>query len=238
MREITAALLHERLARGHLSLLDAGCGTGGFLAWAAGTGSFDRLAGVDISAEAVELAEDGGAGRRAARGSGARPSLRRRELRRRRAQRRAPARGRARGRRRPARAAAGAAAGRRAARADERRPSRAARAHGLAAVRRRFPEGRAGDGRLRGPSRHACERRAVDVGCRPRPRPDRSDAHDVWHPGRGRLDRKHGRTHAAGARGAGTHVIHGSAFPTGTRCWRWRCRREHPGVLRHDRRAL
>ena len=31
MREITAALLRERLARGHLSLLDAGCGTGGFL---------------------------------------------------------------------------------------------------------------------------------------------------------------------------------------------------------------
>ncbi len=38
MREITAALLRERLARGHLSLLDAGCGTGGFLAWATGYG--------------------------------------------------------------------------------------------------------------------------------------------------------------------------------------------------------
>lgn len=58
MREITAALLQERLARGHLSLLDAGCGTGGFLAWATGTGSFDRLCGVDISPEAVELARD------------------------------------------------------------------------------------------------------------------------------------------------------------------------------------
>ena len=47
----------ERAARrGHWSLLDAGCGTGGFLAWASGTGSFDRLCGVDISAEAVELA--------------------------------------------------------------------------------------------------------------------------------------------------------------------------------------
>jgi SAM-dependent methyltransferase len=58
MREITASLLRDRLASGHLSLLDAGCGTGGFLVWAAATGSFDRLAGVDISAEAVELAKD------------------------------------------------------------------------------------------------------------------------------------------------------------------------------------
>jgi SAM-dependent methyltransferase len=58
MREITAALLHERLVRGHVSLLDAGCGTGGFLAWAAGQGAFERLAGVDISAEALELAKD------------------------------------------------------------------------------------------------------------------------------------------------------------------------------------
>jgi SAM-dependent methyltransferase len=56
MREITAALLGNRLDGGHLSLLDAGCGTGGFLTWADGTGSFDRLCGVDISAEAVELA--------------------------------------------------------------------------------------------------------------------------------------------------------------------------------------
>jgi len=56
MRDITAALLRERLERGHLSLLDAGCGTGGFLGWAARTGSFDRVCGVDISAEAVELA--------------------------------------------------------------------------------------------------------------------------------------------------------------------------------------
>jgi SAM-dependent methyltransferase len=58
MREITAALLGRWLARGHLSLLDAGCGTGGFLAWAARTGSFDRLCGVDISAEALELARE------------------------------------------------------------------------------------------------------------------------------------------------------------------------------------
>lgn len=56
MREITASLLRERLDRGHLSLLDAGCGTGGYLAWADATGSFDRLCGTDISAEAIELA--------------------------------------------------------------------------------------------------------------------------------------------------------------------------------------
>jgi SAM-dependent methyltransferase len=56
MRAITEALLEPVLARGHLALLDAGCGTGGFLAWAAQTGAFERLSGVDISPEAVELA--------------------------------------------------------------------------------------------------------------------------------------------------------------------------------------
>jgi SAM-dependent methyltransferase len=56
MLEITEALLRDRLAPGHLSLLDAGCGTGGFLAWASRTGAFDRLCGVDVSAEAIELA--------------------------------------------------------------------------------------------------------------------------------------------------------------------------------------
>jgi len=53
MRRIAASLLAGRL-RG--SLLDAGCGTGGFLAWAAGRGRFDRLCGSDLSPEAVELA--------------------------------------------------------------------------------------------------------------------------------------------------------------------------------------
>ncbi len=56
MLEITGSLLRDRLAHGHLSLLDAGCGTGGFLAWASRTGAFDRLCGVDLSPEAVELA--------------------------------------------------------------------------------------------------------------------------------------------------------------------------------------
>jgi SAM-dependent methyltransferase len=55
MREIEAALLRGRL---HGSVLDAGCGTGGFLGWAASRGTFSRLAGVDISAEAIEIARD------------------------------------------------------------------------------------------------------------------------------------------------------------------------------------
>ncbi len=53
MREISAALLGDRLRQG--PLLDAGCGTGGFLAWAALRGAAP-LAGVDPSAEAVERA--------------------------------------------------------------------------------------------------------------------------------------------------------------------------------------
>jgi SAM-dependent methyltransferase len=55
MREIEATLLRGRL---HGSVLDAGCGTGGFLTWAAARGTFSRLAGVDISAEAIELARE------------------------------------------------------------------------------------------------------------------------------------------------------------------------------------
>lgn len=55
MRSIERSLLAGRM-RG--SLLDAGCGTGGFLAWAESQGVFTRLAGVDISAEAIELARE------------------------------------------------------------------------------------------------------------------------------------------------------------------------------------
>jgi SAM-dependent methyltransferase len=53
MRSIASTLLAGRL-RG--ALLDAGCGTGGFLGWAAQQGTFTRLCGVDVSAEAIELA--------------------------------------------------------------------------------------------------------------------------------------------------------------------------------------
>jgi SAM-dependent methyltransferase len=55
MRSVAEALLAGRL---HGALLDAGCGTGGFLAWAASTGAFNRLCGIDLSAEAVELARE------------------------------------------------------------------------------------------------------------------------------------------------------------------------------------
>ncbi len=54
MRSIAAALLAGRIERGG-ALLDAGCGTGGFLSWAAVQG-FSPLAGVDVSAQAIDAA--------------------------------------------------------------------------------------------------------------------------------------------------------------------------------------
>ena len=56
MFAITAALLGERLTRDGQRLLDAGCGTGGFLRWALTSGSFASAAGVDIGSAAIELA--------------------------------------------------------------------------------------------------------------------------------------------------------------------------------------
>jgi SAM-dependent methyltransferase len=55
MREIAAALLGDRLRAPGARLLDAGCGTGGFLHWAVAAGAPARVCGVDISPEAVEL---------------------------------------------------------------------------------------------------------------------------------------------------------------------------------------
>jgi SAM-dependent methyltransferase len=55
IRDITEALLGERIASAR-SLLDAGCGTGGFLGWALETASLDSAVGVDISSEAIALA--------------------------------------------------------------------------------------------------------------------------------------------------------------------------------------
>lgn len=55
MREIAIAVLGDRLARGG-RLLDAGCGTGGVLAWLRGAGPFESLAGADIAGEAIEFA--------------------------------------------------------------------------------------------------------------------------------------------------------------------------------------
>jgi len=56
MEQISAALLADRLTRPGLALLDAGCGTGGFLRFARERGVFTRLCGVDVSAEAIGLA--------------------------------------------------------------------------------------------------------------------------------------------------------------------------------------
>ena len=55
MREIASAVLGDRLARGG-RLLDAGCGTGGVLAWLRGAGPFGPLAGADIAGEAIAFA--------------------------------------------------------------------------------------------------------------------------------------------------------------------------------------
>jgi alpha-1,3-rhamnosyl/mannosyltransferase len=56
MRAISEALLGNRLDRGG-RLLDVGCGTGGFLSWLSQRGSFENVAGVDISAEAISRAQ-------------------------------------------------------------------------------------------------------------------------------------------------------------------------------------
>jgi SAM-dependent methyltransferase len=58
MRELTWTLLGERAARSGLRLLDAGCGTGGFLRWMLDQGSFGMAAGVDLAASAVTLARE------------------------------------------------------------------------------------------------------------------------------------------------------------------------------------
>ena len=48
MRQISAALLGERLRTGG-RVLDAGCGTGGYLRWLLDEGSFSGAAGVDVA---------------------------------------------------------------------------------------------------------------------------------------------------------------------------------------------
>ena len=52
-----AALLGERM-HAHGRLLDAGCGTGGFLRFALAEGDFDRVAGTDVASAAIELARE------------------------------------------------------------------------------------------------------------------------------------------------------------------------------------
>jgi SAM-dependent methyltransferase len=58
MRAVTAALLGPRLDRSGLRLLDAGCGTGGMLAWAIERALPAEAAGVDVSKEALALAAE------------------------------------------------------------------------------------------------------------------------------------------------------------------------------------
>jgi SAM-dependent methyltransferase len=55
MLDVSAALLGPRLTAGG-TVLDAGCGTGGFLRFLAESGRFDALAGADIASTAVEIA--------------------------------------------------------------------------------------------------------------------------------------------------------------------------------------
>lgn len=56
MRAIEATLLGDRLRSG-LRMLDAGCGTGGFLRWAVDRLQPARVCGVDIGADAIALAQ-------------------------------------------------------------------------------------------------------------------------------------------------------------------------------------
>ena len=56
-REISKALLGDRLHAGG-TVLDAGCGTGGYLRWLLDAGSFSHAAGVDVAAAAIELARE------------------------------------------------------------------------------------------------------------------------------------------------------------------------------------
>jgi SAM-dependent methyltransferase len=56
MLAIEFALLGDRVSRAAQRLLDAGCGTGGFLHWAADSGLFASVAGVDLGSEAIDLA--------------------------------------------------------------------------------------------------------------------------------------------------------------------------------------
>lgn len=58
MRELAAALLGERMKMSNGRILDAGCGTGGFLRWALDRGDFAAAAGVDIGSAAIALARE------------------------------------------------------------------------------------------------------------------------------------------------------------------------------------
>jgi SAM-dependent methyltransferase len=55
MRAISATLLGERLRDGG-RVLDAGCGTGGYLRWLLEEGSFAEAAGIDLASSAIDYA--------------------------------------------------------------------------------------------------------------------------------------------------------------------------------------
>jgi SAM-dependent methyltransferase len=57
MREISRALLRGRIAPGG-RILDAGCGTGGYLRWLLDAEAFSGAAGVDVASAAIELARE------------------------------------------------------------------------------------------------------------------------------------------------------------------------------------
>lgn len=57
MREIADALLGDRLMRPGLSVLDAGCGTGGFLRWILDRADVRVAVGIDVSSAAIAYAE-------------------------------------------------------------------------------------------------------------------------------------------------------------------------------------
>ena len=173
MLEITRALLRDRVDRGHLSLLDAGCGTGAFLAWASRTGAFDRLCGFDLSPEAVELARAAVPGVELHVAPVDAIPVRRRLIRPRRAERRAATRGRTGGRCLARRAATRAERGGSAGRSHERRTESTARAGRLAALRRGPVARAARGGRLPRRAAHVREQRPLAWGSirgkRPRP---------------------------------------------------------------------
>jgi SAM-dependent methyltransferase len=56
VRELSASVLGERLTVPGARVLDAGCGTGGFLRWLLDRGAFTAAAGIDIGSAAIELA--------------------------------------------------------------------------------------------------------------------------------------------------------------------------------------
>lgn len=58
MRELNGTLLGARATRADSRVLDAGCGTGGFLRWLLDRGSFGYAAGADLAASALALARE------------------------------------------------------------------------------------------------------------------------------------------------------------------------------------